>query len=96
MLEVVEPRNFSVLDVENLRLHYAETLRHWLHALRRGGRHGGANVRRDVRADVAALFDRLAGGFHHRALQLFQLVLARPGLNEIPWTRAGCMKMDRP
>jgi cyclopropane-fatty-acyl-phospholipid synthase len=26
---VLEPANLSVLDVENLRLHYAETLRHW-------------------------------------------------------------------
>ena len=26
---VLEPSNLSVLDVENLRLHYAETLHHW-------------------------------------------------------------------
>jgi len=30
MLEVFEPCRFSVLDVENLRLHYALTLEHWL------------------------------------------------------------------
>ena len=30
MTAFLEPRGFSVLDVENLRLHYAETLRHWL------------------------------------------------------------------
>ena len=30
MLEVFEPQGFSVLDVENLRLHYALTLRCWL------------------------------------------------------------------
>ena len=29
-MNVLEPRSFSVLDVENLRLHYALTLRHWL------------------------------------------------------------------
>ena len=27
---VLEPENFSVLDVENLRMHYAKTLEHWL------------------------------------------------------------------
>ena len=27
MMAIFEPRGFSVLDVENLRLHYAETLR---------------------------------------------------------------------
>ena len=30
ILAILEPRDFSVLDVENLRLHYALTLRHWL------------------------------------------------------------------
>src|SRR5207247_2127452 len=30
MMEILEPRGFSVLDVENLRLHYARTLEHWL------------------------------------------------------------------
>src|SRR6185312_5702312 len=29
-LGVFEPAGFSVLDVENLRLHYARTLGHWL------------------------------------------------------------------
>jgi cyclopropane-fatty-acyl-phospholipid synthase len=30
MMHIFEPYDFSVLDVENLRLHYAQTLRHWL------------------------------------------------------------------
>ena len=30
MMEIFEPNRFSVLDVENLRLHYAKTLAHWL------------------------------------------------------------------
>ena len=30
MMDILEPNNFSVLDVENLRLHYARTLEHWL------------------------------------------------------------------
>ncbi len=34
MMQVFEPWDFSVLDVENLRLHYAQTLRHWLGAVR--------------------------------------------------------------
>ncbi len=29
-LSVLEPKNYSVLDVENLRMHYAKTLEHWL------------------------------------------------------------------
>ncbi|HEX4648780.1 MAG TPA: cyclopropane-fatty-acyl-phospholipid synthase family protein, partial [Steroidobacteraceae bacterium] len=30
MSQIFEPSDLSVLDVENLRLHYAQTLRHWL------------------------------------------------------------------
>src|SRR5262249_34051795 len=37
IMGVFEPGNFSVLDVENLRLHYAKTLEHWL---RRFDQHG--------------------------------------------------------
>ena len=86
---LLEPWEFSVLDVENLRLHYAQTLRHWL-------------ARFDAVADrVAARFDpafvrmwRLyltssAAAFLAGALQLFQVLFARPRVNEIPWTRAG-------
>jgi cyclopropane-fatty-acyl-phospholipid synthase len=29
-MEALEPQSFSVLDIENLRLHYAKTLEHWL------------------------------------------------------------------
>ncbi|MEZ5582931.1 MAG: class I SAM-dependent methyltransferase [Candidatus Competibacteraceae bacterium] len=30
MTKIFEPWRFSILDVENLRLHYAKTLEHWL------------------------------------------------------------------
>ena len=85
---VLEPHNFSVLDVENLRLHYAKTLEHWR--------------RRFVNsaAQVSAMFDDafvrtwdlyLAGSqasFSTGSLQLFQVVFARGASNAIPWTRA--------
>jgi cyclopropane-fatty-acyl-phospholipid synthase len=87
MLDVLEPWAMSVLDVENLRLHYAETLRHWL-------------VRFDAAAGtVAAMFDEafvrawrlyLAGSaaaFMAGTLQLFQVLFARHGVNAVPWTR---------
>jgi len=89
MTDVFEPPGFSILDIENLRLHYAKTLRHWL------DRFEAAAER------VAAMFDRrfvriwrlyLAGScaaFTAGELQLYQVVFARPGLNEIPWSRTG-------
>jgi cyclopropane-fatty-acyl-phospholipid synthase len=88
MSRIFEPWNLSILDVENLRLHYAQTLRHWL-AL-----YEGASER------VRAMFDEkfvrmwrlyLAGsvaGFTTGTLQLFQVVFAPGESNDIPWTRA--------
>jgi cyclopropane-fatty-acyl-phospholipid synthase len=84
---VLEPWNLSVLDVENLRLHYAATLDHW----RR--RFDGAA------GDVARMFDDtfvrawrlyLAGSqaaFTTGTMQLFQVLFARGGSNAVPWTR---------
>ena len=84
---MLEPQDFSVLDVENLRLHYAKTLEHW-------------RQRFDGAADeVAAMFDEtfvrawrlyLAGSqaaFTTGSMQLFQVVFARGSSNAIPWTR---------
>jgi len=88
MMEIVEPHNFAVLDVENLRLHYAATLRHWLARFE------------DSAERVAAMFDErfvrawrlyLAGSiasFTAGSLHLFQMSFARPQYNAIPWTRA--------
>jgi len=87
MMNIFEPFDLSVLDVENLRLHYAKTLEHWLQ-------------RYESNADrVAEMFDPafvrawrlyLAGSltaFKSGGMQLFQVSFARPGLNQIPWTR---------
>jgi cyclopropane-fatty-acyl-phospholipid synthase len=88
MMRIFEPWNFSVLDVENLRLHYAQTLRHWLSL------YEGASER------VRAMFDEkfvrmwrlyLAGsvaGFTSGTLQLFQVLFAPGESNDVPWTRA--------
>ena len=88
MAAIFEPRAFSILDVENLRLHYAQTLRHWtaryLEAIER------------VRADRGDWFARawhlyLAGStaaFNAGTMQLFQVLFARAGNNDLPPTRA--------
>ncbi len=84
---VLEPWRFSVIDVENLRLHYARTLEHWL------ARYDAAWPR--VVAEYGAQFARawhlyLVGsivGFTTGSLQLFQIVFAREQDNTVPWTR---------
>ncbi|MEW5864273.1 MAG: cyclopropane-fatty-acyl-phospholipid synthase family protein [Pseudomonadota bacterium] len=87
MSAIFEPFNFSVLDVENLRLHYAETLRHW-----RARFQAAAD---EVRASRGEAFVRawdlyLAGSiaaFTTGSLQLFQVVFARGENNELPASR---------
>jgi cyclopropane-fatty-acyl-phospholipid synthase len=85
---IFEPAGLSVLDVENLRLHYARTLEHWQ------GRFEGAVEQ--VRAAFGEPFVRawrlyLAGSqaaFATGWMQLFQVVFARTGDNDVAWTRS--------
>jgi cyclopropane-fatty-acyl-phospholipid synthase len=87
IMDIFEPHCLSVLDDENLRLHYAQTLEHWLSRFENASRR------------VAAMFDErfvrtwrlyLAGSmaaFESGNLQLFQFTFA-PGLNHnVPRTR---------
>lgn len=88
MMEVFEAHEFSVLDVENLRLHYARTLEHWLerfeqHAEKIEKKYDGAFVR----AWRLYLAGSIAG-FTAGTLQLFQVVFARGNNNDLPWSRA--------
>jgi cyclopropane-fatty-acyl-phospholipid synthase len=87
MTQIFEPFGFSVLDVENLRLHYAKTLEHWLARYE-------ANVERVTQmfdpAFVRAWRLYLAGSlaaFRSGDMQLFQVSFTRSGQNRIPWTR---------
>ena len=85
---VLEPYEFSVLDVENLRLHYAKTLEHWRQ------RFEGASDQVQKMFDdtfVRAWRLYLAGSeaaFSTGSMQLFQVVFAPGASNAIPWTRA--------
>lgn len=87
MMDLFEPCAFSVLDVENLRLHYAKTCEHWLARFE-------AN-QEEVRTMFDSCFVRawrlyLSGciaNFRLGDLQLYQVVFARSGNNRVPWTR---------
>ncbi len=88
MMALFEPCDFSVLDVENLRLHYAKTCEHWLSRFE------------ENQERVRVLFDEtfvrtwrlyLSGciaNFQLGNLQLYQVVFARPGNNRIPLNRS--------
>ena len=88
MMQLFEPWDFSVLDVENLRLHYARTLRHWWDLFE-------ASAER-VRTMFDEKFVRMwrlyltgsIAAFETGTLQLFQVVFAPRENCDIPWTRA--------
>ena len=85
---VFEPQEFSVLDVENIRLHYAKTLEHWRHRFEEAF---GTVVRMFDESFARAWRLYLAGSeaaFTTGALQLFQVVFTRGANNAIPWTRS--------
>jgi cyclopropane-fatty-acyl-phospholipid synthase len=96
MMRIFEPFDFSVLDVENLRLHYARTLGHWLQRYEN-------NIER-----ITEMFDPsfvrawrlyLAGSltaFKTGGMQLFQVSFVRADNNRIPWTRQYLYESQQP
>ena len=91
---VTEPAGFSVLDVENLRPHYALTLGHWLE------RFDAAAP--EVTARFGERFTRMwrlylaeaQAGFRGGSLQLFQVLFSRAGCRSLPLTRAALHQPD--
>jgi len=87
MMNIFEPYDFSVLDVENLRLHYAQTLRDWLALYEKAsGRVRELFDDKFVRMWRMYLAGSIAG-FTTGALQLFQVVFAPRDNNDVPMTR---------
>src|ERR1039458_9583385 len=88
LMDIFEPSNFTILDAENLRSHYARTLEHWLERFE--------DSTLEVPETFGPEFVRtwrlyLAGsiaGFRVGTLQLFQIVFARAACQRIPSTRA--------
>lgn len=87
MMSVFEPHKFSIIDVENLRPHYARTCETWLHNFEA--------VADEVAESYGEEFVRmwrlyLAGssaGFQSGTLQLYQVLFTPCGNNKVPWTR---------
>ena len=78
---------FTVLDVENLRPHYAKTLAQWLERFeaardRISGMSDGQFIR-SWRFYLASSQSAFAAGH----LQLYQVLFARRGASDIPWSR---------
>jgi cyclopropane-fatty-acyl-phospholipid synthase len=88
MMDIFEGPGLSVVDVENIRLHYAKTIEHWL---KRYEAHE-TEVREMfddffVRAWRLYLAASIAA-FRAGVLELYQVLFSRPGKNDMAWTRA--------
>ena len=87
MMAVFEPHRFSILDVENLRPHYARTCAAWLENFEAAAD--------DITAMYSEEFVRmwrlyLAGSsaaFKSGTLQLYQVLFSPHGNDNVPWTR---------
>ena len=88
MMPLFGPRGFSILDVENMRLHYARTLGLWR---KRFEGVEDAVLKRFGQEFVRAWRFYLVSSemaFKTGQLQLFQVLFARKGSNRIPWSRS--------
>jgi cyclopropane-fatty-acyl-phospholipid synthase len=88
MMQIFEPANLSVLDVENIRQHYAMTLRHWLENYEQAIE----SVRKVFADEFFVRMWRwyLAGSlaaFETGTLQLFQVLFTKAKNNALPLTR---------
>lgn len=88
MMSVFEPHRFSIIDVENLRLHYARTCTDWL----RNFDEAADKVREKYGTEFVRMWRLyLAGssaGFRFGTLQLYQVLFAPAENNNVPLTRA--------
>jgi cyclopropane-fatty-acyl-phospholipid synthase len=88
MGDIFEPSGFSILDVENLRLHYAKTLGCWLERFERANEQIGTMFdQKFIRSWRLYLAGSIAS-FTAGDLQLFQVVFTNSGNNDLPWSRA--------
>lgn len=88
IMGVLELPGLSVLDVENLRLHYTQTLGAWLRRYEAHAevvrRRYGVGFERAWRLYLSGSLASFSTGW----LQLFQVLFARPGVNDLPRSRA--------
>ena len=88
MMQIFEPYSFSILDIENMRLHYAKTLEHWVNRF---------EAKREI---IRQMYDEsfarcwylyLMGSkaaFTSGSMQLFQVLFTRPQNNDLNWSRS--------
>jgi cyclopropane-fatty-acyl-phospholipid synthase len=88
MMNVFEPREFSILDIENLRLHYAKTLGHWLARFDQNIEQFRKNFDEEFIRTWRLYLAGSIAAFTSGNMQLFQVLFSRPHNNDLDWSRA--------
>lgn len=95
-MSILQPRRYSVLDVENLRFHYAKTLEHWLDRFERSSKPVletyGPWFQRAWRLNLAGSI----AAFRTGTLQLYQITFAGPKHQSFGWTRDSLYLKTKP
>jgi cyclopropane-fatty-acyl-phospholipid synthase len=84
---LLEPVRLSVVDVENLRAHYALTLRHWRERYERAVARGEVGFDERFRRTWRLYLAGSEAAFRTGTLQLFQVTFAADGASTAPLTR---------
>jgi cyclopropane-fatty-acyl-phospholipid synthase len=91
MTTVLSDAGLEVVDVENLRLHYARTLEHWSARLEAQLEQAGQLVPEQALRIWRLYLAGCAYGFARGWMSLHQILAVKPhadGGHELPWTRA--------
>jgi cyclopropane-fatty-acyl-phospholipid synthase len=88
MMTVFVSRGFSILDVENLRLHYAKTLSHWLQRFDEHEKEITEMYDENFVRSWRLYLGGAMANFLDGDTDLLQVVFTRPNNNAIPTTRA--------
>jgi cyclopropane-fatty-acyl-phospholipid synthase len=88
MMRIFEPRDFAVLDAENLRKHYELTASEWLARYQANRRLIAAHVPEETARAFELYLAGTVAAFRCGWMSLYQVVFTRAKNGAIPWTRA--------
>jgi cyclopropane-fatty-acyl-phospholipid synthase len=84
---VLEPRDLSILDVENLRLHHERTCADWLARFEAAEEQVSRMTKPELFRTWRLYLAGSQAAFRTGWMQLFQIVFRRGGDNDLAWTR---------
>jgi cyclopropane-fatty-acyl-phospholipid synthase len=96
MMDLFEPCNFSIVDVENIRSHYARTLQHWLERFENSAPRVSERFGPEFVRLWRLYLSGSVAGFRSGSLQHFQILFARNACQQMPITRARLYEGEQP